>query len=254
MNRIVEIFKNKNEKVIPFITAGFPSKKDTLDIIYSAEKAGAAMIEVGMPFSDPLADGPIIQNSSQIAIKNGVTLDWILDVIAIAREKTNIPIALMGYINPIIKYGIKKFIQKCSSVGVDGLIIPDLPPEEGLEYIKLAKLNNICPILLVSPNTSSMRIKYISQLAESLIYCVAVLGVTGTASGSRSEVEKYFNRVKKNSLCPFVVGFGIKNRKDVIWVNKYSHGAVIGSEIIKKLKANGDNALIVNSYIKDLLK
>ena len=128
MSRIKELFLDKNEKVIPFITAGYPSKQDTLPMILAAEEAGAAMVEIGMPFSDPLADGPIIQNASQVAIENGVNICWILELVSEIRKHSQIPIALMGYINPIIKYGLNYFLSDCKKSGVDGLIIPDLPP------------------------------------------------------------------------------------------------------------------------------
>ena len=138
MNRIQKIFQSRTKKVIPFITAGYPSKDDTVDMVFAAEESGAAMVELGIPFSDPLADGPIIQESSQKAIENGVTIQWILDTVAEIRQQSEIPLALMGYINPLIKYGIKKFINDCKLAGIDGLIIPDLPPEEAGELMQLA--------------------------------------------------------------------------------------------------------------------
>ena len=130
MNRIQKIFKNRTEKIIPFLTAGYPSKDDVLNMVLAAEKSGAAMVELGMPFSDPLADGLVIQESSQKAIENGVTIHWILETVFNIRQQSEIPIALMGYINPILKFGLNKFMKSCSDVGVDGLIIPDLPLEE----------------------------------------------------------------------------------------------------------------------------
>ena len=164
MNRIQKIFQDRTEKVIPFLTAGYPSKKDTAQMVLAAEKSGAAMVELGMPFSDPLADGPIIQAASQKAIENGVTLDWILESVAEIRYQSDIPIALMGYINPILKFGLNEFIANCSKVGVDGLIIPDLPPEESDDFVKSSKLNGISPILLVAPNTPEKRIHNISKI------------------------------------------------------------------------------------------
>ena len=136
MNRIQKIFQNRTKKIIPFLTAGYPTKEDTLNMVLAAEKAGAAMVELGMPFSDPLADGPVIQESSQKAIENGVTINWILETVSDIRRQSEIPIALMGYINPILKFGLTKFTKSCSKAGVDGLIIPDLPPEEADDYVK----------------------------------------------------------------------------------------------------------------------
>ena len=141
MNRIQKIFQNRTEKIIPFLTAGYPSKKDAINMVLAAEKSGAAMVELGMPFSDPLADGSVIQESSQKAIDNGVTINWILKTVSDIRYQSEIPIALMGYINPILKFGLNKFIESCSKVGVDGLIIPDLPPEEADDFVKFSKIS-----------------------------------------------------------------------------------------------------------------
>ena len=253
MSRIKELFLSKNEKVIPFITAGYPNKQDTLPMILAAEEAGAAMVEIGMPFSDPLADGPIIQNASQVAIENGVNIYWILELVSEIRKHSQIPIALMGYINPIIKYGLKYFLSDCKKSGVDGLIIPDLPPEEASEYIKITKEYNLSPILLVAPNTSEKRIMEISHLAGDLIYCVAILGITGSSSQSSSKLINYLKRVEKNSKCPYIVGFGIKDRSDVININKLAHGAVIGSAIIGKLENCKNPSKIMKDYIKGLV-
>ena len=252
MNRIKSLFKNKSEKVIQFITAGYPSLNDTVNIVFSAEKAGIDMIELGIPFSDPLADGPIIQKASQIALKNGVNIKWIFKIVSEIRKKSEIPIALMGYLNPIIKYGFNKFLEDCNSYGVDGLIIPDFPLEEATEFIKLSKKNNISPILLVSPNTSNNRIKLISELAEDLIYCVSILGITGSDSINISQLNIFLNRVKKYSKCPFIVGFGITNRNDIININKISHGAVIGSAIINRINNSENINNTVYNYIKEL--
>lgn len=252
MNRISDIFKTKSEKVIPFLTAGYPTLNDTVDMVLSAEKAGADMIEIGMPFSDPLADGPIIQKASQIAIENGVNIKWILETVYKIRTYSEIPIVLMGYINPIIKYGLKKFLTECNSSGVDGLIIPDLPPEEAIEFIEKCKINKISPILLVAPNTENKRIKYISNLAGDLIYCVSILGITGSKSSKNNNLEKYLQRIKIYSECPFVVGFGISTRNDVRSINKISDGAVIGSAIINKFNKNESPQETVFNYIKEL--
>ena len=252
MNRIQKIFKNKTEKVIPFLTAGYPEKGDTVNMVLAAEKSGAAMVELGMPFSDPLADGPVIQESSQKAIKNGVTLNWILETVSDIRQQSEIPIALMGYINPILKFGLTKFLKMCSEVGVDGLIIPDLPPEEADEFIKSSKTNGISPILLVAPNTPEDRIQNISTLAGDLIYCVSIFGITGSGSAIGDELKSYLNRVEKNSDCPFIVGFGIKEREDVIEINKIAHGAVVGSAIIHEIKNSNNSVEVINNYIEKL--
>ena len=252
MNRIKEIFKNKTEKVIPFFTAGYPSKESMIDMVLEAEKAGADMIELGMPFSDPLADGPIIQESSQVAINNGVNISWIFSLVKTIRINSEIPLVLFGYINPIIKYGISKFLTDCKKTGVDGLIIPDLPPEEAESLIRKASELDIVIILLVAPNTSNKRIEKISKMAGSLIYCVAILGITGTDSADNDKLVDYLNRVERHSSCPFIVGFGIKNRIDVVEINKIAHGTVVGSAIIEKIQKSSNPITTVYKYIESL--
>lgn len=253
MSRIPQLFAKRSEKVIPFLTAGYPNKLDTVNMVLSAEKSGAAMVELGMPFSDPLADGPIIQRASQVAIENGVNIKWILEIVIDIRMSSEIPLVLMGYINPIIKYGLEKFLQDCKKVGIDGLIIPDLPPEEAEKFVKLARTNHISPILLVAPNTSSERINLISKLAVDLIYCVAILGITGSEN-NMGNLKEYLARVEENSICPFIVGFGIKNREDVVKINKLAHGAVVGSAIMNAIKGSGSSVDKVKNYIERLVK
>ena len=254
MNRIQNIFQTRSEKVIPYLTAGYPRKEDTASLVLAAESAGVAMVELGVPFSDPLADGPVIQASNQIAIENGVTISWILETVSEIRMQSEIPIALMGYINPIIKYGLHQFMSECKKSGVDGLIIPDLPPEEAGKYVDSAKKNEISPILLVAPNTQDKRIREISELAETLIYCVAILGITGGKRAEEIELKKYLKRVQENCECPFIAGFGIKERADVIEINKLSHGAVVGTAIIEKLKNSIEPVKTIREYIQELIK
>ena len=254
MNRIQKIFQNRTEKIIPFLTAGYPSKEDVLYMVLAAEKSGAAMVELGIPFSDPLADGPVIQESSQKSIENGVTINWILETVSNIRRQSEIPIALMGYINPILKFGLTKFTKSCSEAGVDGLIIPDLPPEEADDYVKSSKTNGISPILLVAPNTPEKRIQEISKLAGDLIYCVAILGITGGRGSIGDQLKSYLNRVEKNSDCPFIVGFGIKEREDVVGINQIAHGAVIGSAIIHEMQNLNNPVEVIKNYIEKLCR
>ena len=234
------------------MTAGYPTKEDALNMVLAAEKYGAAMVELGMPFSDPLADGPVIQESSQKAIENGVTIHWILETVSDIRQQSEIPIAIMGYINPILKFGLNKFIKSCSEAGVDGLIIPDLPPEEANDYVTSSKENGISPILLVAPNTSEKRIQEISKLAGDLIYCVAILGVTGGRGSIGDQLTSYLNRVEKNSHCPFIVGFGIKEREDIVGINQIAHGAVVGSAIIHEMQNSNNPVEVIKNYIEKL--
>ena len=212
------------------------------------------MIEIGIPFSDPQADGPIIQKASEKALSNGITLDIIFQQVKSIRKKTNIPISLMGYYNPILKRGIDRFLADCVVNEIDGIILPDLPYDEGKEFCNKAKVLGISPILLVAPNTSNKRIEEISNLSNDLIYAVSILGITGNDLGSKKELIKYLDRVKANSSCPFIVGFGIKTNDDVKWFNKYSNGAVVGSHILDHINADEDYVLKTNEIINSLSK
>ena len=251
MNRIKNLFKKEGNKLVVFLTAGFPQKESTEDLVLEAINGGADMIEIGIPFSDPQADGPVIQKASEIALSNGICLSDIFDQVKSIRERTNIPIALMGYYNPILAYGIEKFLNHCKLSQVDGIILPDLPLDEGTDFCKKAKKVGISPILLVAPNTSNERIKLISKLSQDLIYAVSILGITGGDMNSKDGLKKYLLRVKDNSECPFIVGFGIDSNIDVNWFNKYSDGAVVGSAIIKKV-LDKDSEKPVYNFVKYL--
>ena len=254
MNRIRNLFKKDKDKLIVFLTAGYPEINSTEKLVLTAVESGADMIEIGIPFSDPQADGPIIQKASEKALSNGITLDIIFQQVKSIRKKTNIPISLMGYYNPILKRGIDRFLADCVVNEIDGIILPDLPYDEGKEFCNKAKQLGISPILLVAPNTSNKRIVEISNLSNDLIYAVSILGITGNDLGSKKELIKYLDRVKANSSCPFIVGFGIKSNDDVKWFNKYSNGAVVGSHILNHINADEDYVLKANEIINSLSK
>ena len=251
MSRLKNLFKKDENKLIVFITAGFPKKESTEDLVLQAIEGGADMIEIGIPFSDPQADGPIIQKASEIALSNGISLSIIFDQVRSIRKKTDIPIALMGYYNPILAYGIDNFLNDCKTSQIDGIILPDLPLDEGTFFCEKAKSFNISPILLVAPNTSNERIKLISKLSQDLIYAVSILGITGGDMSSKENLKKYLLRVKDNSKCPFIVGFGINSSDDVEWFNSYSNGAVVGSAILKKVLDDPTNKPVYN-FVKNL--
>ena len=254
MNRIRNLFKKDKDKLIVFLTAGYPEINSTEKLVLTAVESGVDMIEIGIPFSDPQADGPIIQKASEKALSNGITLDIIFQQVKSIRKKTNIPISLMGYYNPILKRGIDRFLADCVVNEIDGIILPDLPYDEGKEFCSKAKQLGISPILLVAPNTSNKRIEEISNLSNDLIYAVSILGITGNDLGSKKELIKYLDRVKANSSCPFIVGFGIKTNDDVKWFNKYSNGAVVGSHILNHINADEDYVLKANEIINSLTK
>ena len=254
MNRIRNLFKKDKDKLIVFLTAGYPEINSTEKLVLTAVESGADMIEIGIPFSDPQADGPIIQKASEKALSNGITLDIIFQQVKSIRKKTNIPISLMGYYNPILKRGIDRFLADCVVNEIDGIILPDLPYDEGKEFCNKAKELGISPILLVAPNTPNKRIEEISNLSNDLIYAVSILGITGNDLGSKKELIKYLDRVRANSSCPFIVGFGIKSNDDVKWFNKYSNGAVVGSHILDHINADEDYVLKANEIINSLSK
>ena len=238
--------------MIPFFTAGYPELDSMVELVLVAVSAGADMIEIGIPFSDPQADGPIIQEASEKALKNGITLNIIFEQVKEIRKETTVPIALMGYYNPILRWGPKNFLKACSETGVDGLILPDLPLDEARDFCADSKAFNISPILLVAPNTSDDRIKEISLVAGDLIYAVSILGITGSKINAKNSLKTYLSRVRDNSAVPFIVGFGIRSYEDVKWFNKYSDGAVVGSALIKKIGEKKNSANIVYNFIKRL--
>ena len=218
-NRIRSLFENNTEgdKVMSlFISAGYPDLESTVDLILGFEKNGADLIELGMPFSDPLADGPTIQYASNTAIKNGITMAGIFEMVREIRKSSEIPLILMGYINPILKYGVERFCKEAEESGVDGLIIPDAPVEESSIISKTAENHHLDMIYLVAPNSSDERMRVIDQHSNGFVYCVSVTGVTGAREGEEvaKSVERFIHRVKSNvTKNPKLVGFGIKTMR-----------------------------------------
>ncbi|MFZ4618970.1 MAG: tryptophan synthase subunit alpha [Bacteroidota bacterium] len=239
MNRIQTAFQryteSKKTAVIPYITPEYPLKNVTVPLILALESAGAAMIEVGIPFSDPLADGPTIQQSSEIAIKNGATLKHVLELVAEARTRTQIPLILMGYVNPVLNYGLEKFCSDAKSAGVDGLIIPDLPPEESGEFRSLCSKNGLSNIFLIAPTSTDERIAFIDDCSTDFTYCVSVTGVTGARNSFGGNFDGFLGRVKKNVKKPFVVGFGIKNKEQITQIAPFANGVVVGSALLQQI-------------------
>lgn len=241
MNRIQKKFSSLRQSgqkaLIPYITPEYPFKGITLGLLRALEEAEADLIEVGIPFSDPLADGETIQHSSEIALKNGATIDRILRAVREFRSSSELPILLMGYVNPILHFGIEKFLESCHSAGVDGLIIPDLPPEEAAAFEMASKKHEISNVFLIAPTTSDSRIREIDGHSTDFSYCVSVTGVTGARSqfGAGGGLDEFLTRVRKNAQKPFVVGFGISQRDHVQHVWKFADGAVVGSSLITVL-------------------
>lgn len=242
MRCIEKIFRdakqNKRKVFIPFITCGDPNFEMTRKLCLTLEENGADIIELGVPFSDPLADGPIIQRASQRALNNGVTLKKICSFVKEIRQKTKIPIVLMGYYNSIFKPGINNSLAWMNEAGINGLICPDLPPEEAEELIFISGKNQIDTIFLIAPTSTLERIKYISQKTTGFIYYVSVTGVTGTRETLPFEVKEHITKIRNLTNLPIAVGFGISSPKQAAEIAKYSDGIIIGSAIIKILEKN----------------
>lgn len=253
MGRISDVFKTPGAKIIPFITAGYPKLADTVPLVLAAEKGGAAIVELGMPFSDPLADGPVIQAASQLAIKNGTDIGWILKQVETIRKTSDVPLVLMGYCNPIFKYGREQFITDAVAAGVDGLIIPDLPPEEGGEFFARARSAGLSTILLVAPNTGNERIAQLADQAGELLYAVSMLGVTGTAGTTHKQaLTDYLQRVREHSTVPFVVGFGIANGEQAKAISMLADGVVVGSALLRVLDKATDPVAECRKFVHDI--
>ena len=236
------VLKLKNKKLVTFITGGDPDFKTSNLILNKIIKNKIDIIEIGMPFSDPMADGPTIQLSSNRALKNGINLNDIFKLASNAKKlNSKLPIILMGYYNVILHYGIKNFVKNCVSNGVDGLIIVDLQPEEDEDLINELKENNIDLIRLITPTTDKDRLKLILKNASGFLYYVSVMGTTGHKSANISELEKSVSFIKKYTNMPVIPGFGIKNDQDVNNICKIADGAVVGSSIIKIIEENINN-------------
>ena len=257
MNRIKTTFDqlNKdNKKALGiFVTAGDPDFETSLKLITNLPDSGVDFIEIGMPFSDPMADGPSIQLSSQRALKSGMNLKKCLSLIKIFRDKnSHTPIILMGYYNPIYKFGKERFIKKCIELGVDALIIVDLPPEED-HYINIyTKKYNVHNIRLLTPTTHKERLKKILQHTSGFIYYVSVMGITGTKKPSINEVKKSLKKIRKISNLPICVGFGIKNKNQIQSLNKFSDGCVVGSAIVSFIEEFDKGKYSENQMLKNI--
>ncbi|OAD91549.1 tryptophan synthase subunit alpha [Aequorivita soesokkakensis] len=241
MNRIKQILKANKKLLSIYFTAGYPKLDDTVEILQQLEKNGIDLVEIGLPFSDPLADGPTIQKSSEEALKNGMTTNLLFEQLKDIRKTVSIPLILMGYFNPVLQFGVENFCKKCAEVGIDGLILPDLPLAEFQEhYAEIFKKYGLLNIFLITPQTSEERIRQIDAASEGFIYMVSSASVTGSSSGFGTEQTTYFERIASLSLTnPQIVGFGINNSETFQLVTKYAKGAIIGSAFIKMLSEKG---------------
>ena len=252
MNRIQNKLLENKKLLSIYFTAGYPKLEDTVEILQQLENSGVDMVEIGMPFSDPLADGPTIQASSQLALKNGMTTDLLFRQLKGIRKKVSIPLIIMGYFNPVLQFGVENFCKKCAEVGIDGLILPDLPLAEYEEhYAGIFKKYNLITIFFIFLQTSEERIRKIDTASEGFIYMVSSASVTGSSSGFGDEQESYFKRIEALQLKnPQIVGFGINNSEIFQQATKYAKGAIIGSAFIKVLSDEGKAG--ISSFIKSI--
>lgn len=243
MNRLLqkmsELIKNKRKVLAMFVTAGYPTIELTPQIVFELEKAGADIIELGIPFSDPIADGPVIQIASQVALNNGVTITKICEIVRDIRLSSNIPIVLMGYYNPIYCYGVEKFLDAAANAGVDGLVVADLPLEEADNFRRSANAKNISQIFLAAPTTSDKRLVELDNATSGFLYCVSTTGTTGIRNNVPAEAVEYLLRCKqlvKNN--PILVGFGISSGAAAKNISIYADGVIVGSALIDLIRKN----------------
>lgn len=254
MSRIQALFATKNKEVLNvYVTAGYPQLNSTLTIMQALEKSGADLIELGMPYSDPLADGPVIQASSSVALQNGMTIRKLFEQLKGFRSSVNVPVILMGYMNPILQYGFEKFCADAAAVGVDGLILPDLPEFEfENEYGSIIKKYNLDFIFLVTPETAPERIKRLDSLSTGFLYAVSSSSTTGKDQNMNG-VSAYLQRLQGMGLKnPVLVGFGIKDRASFLAASEYANGAIIGTAFIKALEGAADVAATTEQFIRSV--
>ncbi|MGY3792789.1 tryptophan synthase subunit alpha [uncultured Aquimarina sp.] len=252
MNRINTALAQDKKLLSIYFTAGYPSLHDTKKIIQDLEKSGVDMIEIGLPFSDPLADGPTIQESSTAALKNGMTTKLLFEQLEDIRETVSIPLIIMGYFNPMMQYGVEAFCAKCQEIGIDGLIIPDLPVAEYHEqYQEIFEKYGLINVFLITPQTSEERIRFIDSVSNGFIYMVSSASTTGAKNTFGNVQQEYFERIEGLQLKnPQIVGFGISNNETFLQATKTAKGAIIGSAFIKHLTQNGADA--VEDFIKQI--
>ena len=253
MSRISEAFKN-NKVFIPFITGGDPDIETTRKILYVLNEAGAGIIEIGIPFSDPIAEGPVIQEASQRALEAGTTTDSLFELVKEVRADIKIPILFMTYANVVFKYGADKFADRCNECGIDGMIIPDIPYEEKAEFTDICKAHDISFISMIAP-TSKDRVQMIAKEAEGFIYCVSSMGVTGVRSDFSNNLDEMIKSVREVTDVPVAIGFGISTPEQAAKMAALSDGAIVGSAIVRIIAEHGTNApAAVKEYVTKMVQ
>jgi tryptophan synthase alpha chain len=255
MNRIDKLFIEKTTNILSvYFTAGYPLLNSTTGIVKALAYAGADMIEIGMPFSDPMADGPVIQHSNEKALHNGMNLKLLFNQLNNIRNEVKIPLLLMGYLNPVIQFGVENFCMQCMETGIDGVILPDLPPLVYTEeYLSIFNKYNLYNILLISPQSSVERISTIDKISRGFIYMVSSSSVTGPKGNFSDDQMLYFKRISEMNLDnPCLIGFGISNRETFKNAGKYARGGIIGSAFVKILGQDGNSDEKINQFIKEI--
>jgi tryptophan synthase alpha chain len=256
MNRINRLFQDKSGNILSiYFTAGYPMLESTAGMIKALDRAGADMIEIGIPFSDPMADGPVIQKSSDKALKNGMSLSILFQQLRDIRKDVSVPLLMMGYLNPVMQFGLDNFCRKCTETGIDGVILPDLPLDLYLEeYKETLKKHDLHCIFLISPQTDNERISLIDKESSGFIYMVSSSSTTGTRDGFSEEQLGYFKRINDLNLKnPRLIGFGISSREAFSVACKYAKGAIIGSAFIKMLDSKGDSEKNISDFVKYII-
>lgn len=255
--KFADLKRGDRRGLIPFITAGDPDLQTTELLLAELARAGADLIEVGVPFSDPVADGPVIQRASERALRNGVTLPVLLDSLGASRRRIEIPIVLFSYFNPLLQFGLERLASAARTAGVDGILVTDLVPEEASDWEKILQANAIDPIFLVAPTTSDARLKQITARARGFIYAISRTGVTGARQEMESAAEALVRRVRDCTDLPVAVGFGVTTAQHVRDVWRYADAAVVGSAIVQEIERSGSDGQVVRragEFVRGLLR
>lgn len=255
-NRITDLFAQKSERLLNvYFTAGFPNLDDTITVLRGLQQAGVDIVEIGMPYSDPIADGETIQQSNNRALENGMSLKTLFSQLAKCRaDGINVPILLMGYVNPVLQFGVEAFCRKCQEVGVDGVILPDLPLDLFLaEYADTFREYSILNVNLITPQTTEARIRHIDAESDGFIYMVSSASITGSVTGISDPMRAYFERIGAMNLRnPCLIGFGINNHDTFDTASEYASGAIVGSAFIRHLEQNGTSPDRIRDFVKTI--
>jgi tryptophan synthase alpha chain len=253
-NRITDLFVQKSDRLLNvYFTAGFPQLTDTRTVLLGLQQAGVDLVEIGMPYSDPVADGETIQQSNGVALENGMSLNVLFEQLAGCRtDGINVPILLMGYINPVLQFGVEAFCQKCQEVGVDGVILPDLPFDLFVdEYQAIFNRYGLLNIFLITPQTAAERIRFIDEVSAGFIYMVSSASITGSVSGISDSMRAYFDRVRAMNLHnPRLIGFGINNTETFDTACAFANGAIVGSAFIRHLQESGTSVASIAAFVR----